>query len=620
MVGLLTRMKLTVLRRSMNGPRAASMGIGALVGLGVAVGTVWLGFLTYPSRTAAVGLFSLVFLIWTLGWVVGPTLTGGDATLRLEFFSLLPVRTRRLAVGLLGSSLAGITPIVTLIAFCLLIVYGIRLGPAAAIVAVPAIILQLIFVVLLSRVTLQALGRTMRSRVGWELSALAVGFVIAFLNTGWFAIGFFLRLFTSRWADELGAVVRTLPSGWAVVAVDAAGRSDWPLVVAALGGLLGLSAVLLLLWTELLARELIKGSAGGGSRAVVLTGPSRRRLLPATASGAVVGKELRLWSRDPRRARFLRIALWIGVFTAVLPLLTGRSVMVPWAGVVAVFFAGAFSANVYGLDAGALWLTMMPPGVERADVRGRQWAWLLVVAPVALTLTAAAALLPVPGWSWAWVLAVLPAGLGAAVGLIPLVSIFAAAPFPDRPGGNALDGFSDESGDQVRLQTLLVLLLELLAAAPAAGVVLAGTLLRSSALRWAGVPVGVITGVALAWLFGRLAARRLTTHGPEILDVMRGGPRRSPAAVEDGHRERFPEGDLPTGAAAVVGLLITTGILLLLPQGIIALFLGILHAPVRGWFVALHFEPPVRPLVSAASILLGALTLWLASRLIRGRK
>jgi ABC-2 type transport system permease protein len=45
---------------------------------------------------------------------------------------------------------------------------------------------------------------------------------------------------------------------------------------------------------------------------------------------------------------------------------------------------------------------------------------------------------PVPDQLWPWVLAVLPATIGAAAGLIPLVSLLGPAPFPDRPGGNPL--------------------------------------------------------------------------------------------------------------------------------------------------------------------------------------
>ncbi|MFD1939051.1 MULTISPECIES: hypothetical protein [Nonomuraea] len=37
--------------------------------------------------------------------------------------------------------------------------------------------------------------------------------------------------------------------------------------------------------------------------------------------------------------------------------------------------------------------------------------------------------------------------------------------------------------------------------------------------------VGLVTGVLFAWGFGLLTERRLRTHGPELLDMMRTGRR-----------------------------------------------------------------------------------------------
>ncbi|HXL89260.1 MAG TPA: hypothetical protein VN969_09815 [Streptosporangiaceae bacterium] len=111
--------------------------------------------------------------------------------------------------------------------------------------------------------------------------------------------------------------------------------------------------------------------------------------------------------------------------------------------------------------------------MERTDVRARQAAWLTLVLPAAIVLTAAMAFVKIPAHTWPWVLAVLPATIGAAAGLIPLISLLGPAPFPGRPGGNPLDGFSDESGDQVR---------------------------HSTAVQWLGLPTGLITGLFCAWL------------------------------------------------------------------------------------------------------------------------
>ncbi|MBV2156547.1 hypothetical protein [Kitasatospora sp. SUK 42] len=622
MVGVLTGMKLAVLRRSMSGPRAASLVLGAVTGTLAAVGTALLGLADFPTPGAGVGVVAAVLLLWTVGWALAPTVTGGDPTLRLDYLALVPQRPRTLALGLLGASFVGISPLVGLIAFTVLVVFGAGLGPLPALVAVPALLLQLLFVVVLSKLTLQSLGGAARSRLGWELSALLVGLVIGFLNTGWFAIGFFLRLLTGEWSAEAGTVVRVLPSGWSAVAVDAARRSDWALVAACLGGLLALSALLFAAWTALLARQLARGTAGGRPAAVGRAAPlwaALLRAVPDTPAGAVLGKELRLWVRDPRRARALRAALWTGVFTGLLPLLGGFDTLVPWTGVVAALFAGSLCANLYGLDAGALWLTLLVPGAERVDVRARQLAWLIVVAPAALLLTLAPAVAAPPGRVWPWLLAVLPAVLGAGAGLAPLMSLLGPAPSPDRPGGNPLDAFGDESADQGRMQGLAVLLLQLLAALPAAGVVLAGTLLHSAPLRWAGVAAGLGTGLLYAWWLGRAARRRLEADGPELLDVMRKGARRAPTGQAE-QAEQDARDRLPRGRAAAVGLLITAGMLGVAPQGAVAMGMSFFAPTNRSWFAAMYLPPAWQAPAAGGFVLLGAGLLFAGHRLNRGQR
>ncbi|MFH9349039.1 hypothetical protein [Kitasatospora sp. NPDC017646] len=616
---VLTGMKLAVLRRSMSGPRAASLIAGGACGALAAVGTALLGLVDFPVPEAGVGTIALVLLLWTVGWTVGPILTGGDPTLRLSYFTLVPQPPRRLALGLLAASFVGVTPLVGLIAFSVLMVFGAGLGLLPALVAVPATLLQLLFVVVLAKLSLQCLGSVARSRLGWELSALLVGLVCGFLNSGWFGLAFFFELLGGHWAPVIGTVVRALPSGWSVVAVDAARRSDWALTGACLGGLFALCALLFAAWTALLSRQLVRGTAGG-ARAAARRGAGLRAL-PDTPGGAVLGKELRLWARDPRRARFLRIALWTGLFTGLLPMLGGFSTVLPWTGVVLALYAGALGSSLYGLDAGALWLTLVAPGAERIDVRARQGAWLLVVGPAALLLTVAATLAVPNGWAWPWLFATLPAVLGAGAGLTPLMSLLGPAPFPDLPGGNPLDGFSDESGDQVRMQSLAVLLLQLAAALPAAGVVLAGTLLHSAPLRWAGTAVGLGTGLLYAWWLGRAARHRLETRGPELLGVMRKGVRRvtEPARSPREQEERDLLRGLSRRRTALAGLLVTIGVLSVAPQGGVALGMSLLAPANRSWFLALYLPPGWQVPVAAGFVLLGTVCFFGVYRLIRAK-
>ncbi|HEV8167072.1 MAG TPA: hypothetical protein VGR74_21965 [Actinomycetota bacterium] len=97
--------------------------------------------------------------------------------------------------------------------------------------------------------------------------------------------------------------------------------------------------------------------------------------------------------------------------------------MLLWVGLVAAMLASLRAGNSYGDDGTALWLTRMTPGTERADVRGRQAAWLLAVAPVMVVLTVTLTAFSGEGWAWPLAGAALPAVLAGTAGLGILVSV-----------------------------------------------------------------------------------------------------------------------------------------------------------------------------------------------------
>ena len=73
----------------------------------------------------------------------------------------------------------------------------------------------------------------------------------------------------------------------------------------------------------------------------------------------------------------------------------------------------------------------MTQGAARAGVRGRQAAWLLVVAPYTIAVTIAFTALSGDDATWPSVLAVLPALLGGAAGLAPLASLISVQPLDE---------------------------------------------------------------------------------------------------------------------------------------------------------------------------------------------
>lgn len=267
------------------------------------------------------------------------------------------------------------------------------------------------------------------------------------------------------------------------------------------------------------------GGLGGGRAGRRVEQTRRGGLLPATPVGAVAGKELRTWWRDARRRVVLLSSMMVGLLVPVFAT-AGRPAhgvtMLPFAALWLVLFSCLQAGNLYGMDGTALWQTLVTPGAERADVRGRQLAWLLIVGPVVLL---AALVLPGvtgAGYAYPWVLGLAPALLGAGAGMVLLLSVYAAFPMPKQGSGNPFSSGGNPGCARAFRQVVIALLLAV-AAVPTAAVVGLGDGLDLPLLSWLGVPVGAVSGVALGWWWGRLAYRRLTERGPELLTAVRPG-------------------------------------------------------------------------------------------------
>ncbi|MBY8871472.1 hypothetical protein K7640_06385 [Micromonospora sp. PLK6-60] len=589
MAGVLIRMKLSIIRNSMTGGRAAWMLVGAVFGLLFAAATIWLSLVELPNSDVLGDLLAGVFGMWTLGWLIGP-LWGGSAVLRADHFTLLPVPRRRLAVGLLGAAFVGITTAVTALGFVGLITYGARLGLVPALLAVPVAALQLIFVVLLSRVVYALFGVVAASRAGAAITGVLFAAMLVLTQSGWMIVVavMYSDILETGFSHATTVTLRAIPSSWGVVAVDAAGRGDWLLAVAAPVGLAVLCVLLLLVWSVELgnprrARATIRGSAG---RAPVGGGP-----LDGT-TGAVVRKELRTWWRDPLRTTTAVVPIAWALGTVLLPLTFDARLLLPWAGPALALFAITSAGNLYGQDGTALWQTMTT-GTERADVRGRQWAYLIVFTPPVIALSVAFTWWSGSTWTWPWVAAAVPALLGGGAGLIIYSSVFGMVPGPDahkRPS-NPLER-ADTTG-----QSNVLFWVGLVPPAPALAVVYLGTRFDQPWLTWAGLPVGVLTGVAVAWVLGGLAVRKLSENGSDLLHTMRTG---RPAAVRNAGGT-----DVARKGGTAEGLSWGLGSILLVPQGILPLVFILSDVQVRSWFLAMYVRPVFGVPIAVVSILAG---------------
>nr|WP_207386615.1 hypothetical protein [Protofrankia symbiont of Coriaria ruscifolia] len=288
-------------------------------------------------------------------------------------------RGRVVAEGLLGAAYVGITTAVTFTAFTAMVVFAARLGTVSVIVSIPALLLQVTLVVLLSRLTARLFGVLARSRTGGAVTAVITAAMLVLSQSGWIVFIALDAVLTTGFSHGFSMVVRSFPSSWGLLAVEAAARSHWLWTVGPLVALAVLVVALLALWSRLLgpprlARAVVRGS----SRA-----PARER----GATGAVYAKEMRTWLRDPLRVQSLVVAPVFAIFSGVLPLLFDSTVFLPFVGALTALMGAVSGANLYGQDGTALWLTLLVPASEEADVRGRQWAWLTLFGPLSLVLT-----------------------------------------------------------------------------------------------------------------------------------------------------------------------------------------------------------------------------------------
>jgi ABC-2 type transport system permease protein len=478
--------------------------IGAvLLGLVAAGASLLLGF-TAPISGGGDQL-ALVLLTWAAGRIGFAGFAGADPAMPLDFFRTLPLPRRSFARALLLLGIADPSLAFLAVASGCLVAFGFRQSAAAGAVAMVGALLYLAFVSMMSTIVaaLVPAGSRRRQDAGTLLAAILISavFVTSTLTPA------LLTALGKGTAPGLAVILRVLPSGWASDATELEAVGNVALAIASLAGLLVVCGALVLWWPTVLEKRLESvGGSGRRNRAA-----SRRRVLPATRTGAVASRELRLWIRDPTRAGFLLISLVVGLGSCLVPLFSrGADILLPFAGLGTIVIAAAVAGNSYGFDGPALGLVLTTPGAESADVRGRQLAWLLLVGPYSVLLSVAGSIIVGPGAQWPWVLGLLPATLGAAAGVTALVSVVAPQPLDD--GGGPTPSWT--------LKVYVTLILTCVATTPTIALLIVGAIVNVAWIGWLGVPTGVLTGLACALGLGSVAITRLTRRGPEMLQVL----------------------------------------------------------------------------------------------------
>ncbi|MET7376380.1 hypothetical protein [Micromonospora arida] len=582
------RMRATMLRRSLRehpGPTVAG-----LVGL---LAAAWLIRYALRGDQHTLGLLAGA---WVLGWIVLPLLLGGGrgrvrpAHLRLEPIGGVPA-----AIGLLAASAIGIGPAVSLVALAALPLRAARYGTVAVLVTAFGAVLLWLLGLIGSAIALEVVGHA-GGPAGALLTGVFTGTAMGVAGSLWAVFPWVSVLLVAA-PEEVVRAMAYVPSAWPIAAVT--GPSGQGLrLMATLVGIVALCAAAYIM----LVRRVIAAGAPFRPRRTTAASPAavEREWLgwvPA-ATRAVVGRELRAWVRHPLRLQYLAFAVVYGALLAGLPLLSDVDLLLPWAGPLAVLGAAAMSAGLVGLDGTALWLSLTTPGGERAEVRGRALAWLVLVTPIGVLLTVAGILLA-PDIDPLAALSTLPALLGAGASVPVWVSLLRVRPVADPRHPTAADNPTDI------VSVLVATAAGLLAAAPVLALVIWGPPEAAPLLP----VVGLLSGVATWWGGVWLADERLARRGTTVL-----------AAA--GQRSRPPETVLPltwdvqwyrdnTSTAWALGLL-TVGWIPVIPQGVMPLAFGI----DSGWIVAGHLSGSAHTAVGLAMVGLGVamlltgLVLW----------
>ncbi|MFC7755940.1 ABC transporter permease [Tsukamurella soli] len=499
-------------RRATGGRRAANV-IAAIMGLVAAVGlcSVAVGddraLGAGPGHAIVGGWLALAVSGLGVAWLIFPVLSGfSDDTLHPRHFQLLPVRPGPLARGLFAASLLGLTVPVTA-AMCFAVVpYAAVHAPAALPIAIVAWPLTVLLVVSVSRIAALGLSQLLQSRRSRELAFLLFGGLAALVYVGQSLVSQSLGTVLTNHVTWPLTVSHAIPFGWGVTAVDAAASGDWAVAVLTLAGSAALSAVCLVTWHRLVARQLggrVSPSAGASAGQRRRSGRDTGKGWRTSALGAVVTRELTLWRGDTRRRSQLLMVAVFALVSGVGPLLVSSiPFSAKYGAWMVLYLAVSAASNSFGYDGRSFWHLAMIPTAAGADVRGRQLAWVLVTAPFAI---AAAVVVRVfgadPLHHVAVPIAVTVAALGTGAGYTMVTSVKAAYPVPEAVKSISLGSRNRASGGAVGLALLFV---PVLAVAVLPGALLA---LLPGALAVVGIAVAAVLGAGAWWWGGRYAIR-----------------------------------------------------------------------------------------------------------------
>jgi len=522
MARLLVQLKLRLLvnaLRSSNRAKASFM-ISTAFAVLTALGMFAL-LASLHGQANAVVLTSVLFTVFAFGWLILPLLAFGlDSTLDPATMALYPLRTRPLATGLLAASATGAWPAANVIGLL-----GVLIGLArglGVLVALVAVLLQVLFFITLARFVTTSMAGLLRSRRGKDLAVFLFIPIIAgyefftqvvprLAASGQLATGSFTG------AD---AWLRWLPPGLAAHAIQDASDGHPGAAVLRLALLAAVIVVLGWLWIRSLSRALVSPDSSTRSSQV------RTGALPFARSGLRGAVAARFWIYQRREP----ISLLYWGMTAVITAAASAGGIIGsqrhpgvtfLSAVLGAAFIGLFHANAVGSTGPSFIMeatALTDRNALRAYLSGQNIVLAVIGVPLLTALTfglGAAAGSPALGFE---TMPVALAALGAALALSNIITVTGAYPMAKRVGTpiyTAAPGYGS-SRVAATIGTLFGIPM-LVAPVIVAAVLTAGAPL---AIRAPVLTVGAAAyGLALAWAGVRIAATTGEGKMPELCQV-----------------------------------------------------------------------------------------------------
>ena len=519
MARLLVQLKLRLLTNALRASRPAKVSfiISTAFAVLVAFGTFAVLALLRGSA-APVTQTAAVFTVFAFGWLILPLLVFGlDSTLDPATLALYPLRTRPLAVGLLAASATGAWPLANVLGL-LGVTVGLAHGPFGLLVAVVAVLLEVLFCITLARFVTTGLAGMLRSRRGKDLAAFLVIPIFALYETFAQVVP---RLasegkITTRTFEGIDRWLRWLPPGLAAHAIQDASDGHPGTALARLGLLAAVILVLGALWIRSLSHSLVTADTSTQSSKV------RGATLPFSRfgiGGTVAARFLLYQRREPGA-----IVRWciIGVVMLAASVSTIRTPNYHVGLIISAMLAGImlsiFQANSIGLTGPAFGLEATALSGERAlrgYFTGRNVALGVIAVPLALVLSVGLASFAGHPGDWFWGVSLDLCAIGVALGLSSLLTATTEYPVQKRVGSpvpNAADGH----GGQALAGGMGSLFGVGLISVP----VILALVFTSSVPDTVRIPVLVLGaaayGGALAWAGTRLAAIAAAGRLPEL--------------------------------------------------------------------------------------------------------